>query len=145
LRGRVTATRIRLERRSDELRASLERAVSRKRRRYATAQVRVASLDLRARVGSLRRRLERDTDRIITHARRHVVLARRKLEAASVRLDERSPLQLLERGYAIAYDANGHVLRSIDPVNVGDDVSIRLANGEIAAAVRSKRNISKRS
>ncbi|MGB6787008.1 MAG: exodeoxyribonuclease VII large subunit, partial [Candidatus Acidiferrales bacterium] len=128
-----------------ELRASLERAVSRKRRRYAVAQVRIASLDLRARVGRLRRRLERDTDSFVAHARRYVVLARRKLEAASVRLEERSPFQLLERGYAIAYDANGRVLRSVDRVATGDEISVRLANGEIGATVHSKKNIRKES
>ncbi|MGC1656860.1 MAG: exodeoxyribonuclease VII large subunit [Candidatus Acidiferrales bacterium] len=145
LRGRVGAARIRLERRTGELRASLERAVSRKRRRYAVAQVRIASLDLRARVGRLRRRLERDTDSFVAHARRYVVLARRKLEAASVRLEERSPFQLLERGYAIAYDANGRVLRSVDRVATGDEISVRLANGEIGATVHSKKNIRKES
>ncbi|HEV2289521.1 MAG TPA: exodeoxyribonuclease VII large subunit [Candidatus Acidoferrales bacterium] len=138
LGGRVTAARIRLERRAGELRASLERAVSRKRRRYAAAEVRIASLDLRARVGNLRLRLERDADRFITHARRHIVLSRRKLEAASVRLEERNPFHLLERGYAIAYDANGRVLRSVAQVTEGDAIRVRLSRGEISAKVQRK-------
>ncbi|MHB8526784.1 MAG: exodeoxyribonuclease VII large subunit, partial [Candidatus Acidiferrales bacterium] len=130
-----------VERRSSELRAALERAVTRKRRRYAVVQVRIASLDLRARVGQLRRRLERDASEFSAHARRYLVATRRKLEAATLRLEERSPFQLLERGYAIAYDATGRVLRSAEQVNAGDEIAVRLARGEIAATVRTKKNI----
>jgi exodeoxyribonuclease VII large subunit len=54
-------------------------------------------------------------------------------------LEERSPFQLLERGYAIAYDAEGKVLRSPDQVAVGEDISVRLARGELGAIVRSKK------
>lgn len=141
LRGRVGMLRIRVERRSGELRAALERAVARKRRRYAAAQVRIASLDLRSRVGRLRRQIERDTSEIVAHARRYLAGTRRKLEAASVRLEERSPFQLLERGYAIAYDAKGHVLRSMNQVSAGDEIAVRLAYGEIGATVRTKKHI----
>jgi exodeoxyribonuclease VII large subunit len=139
LRGRVAVLRTRVDRRSGELGAALERAVTRKRRRYASVQVRIASLDLRARVSRLRRTLERDTSEFTAHARRYLVATRRKLEAATVRLEERSPFQLLERGYAIAYDAQGRVLRSVEEVATGDDIAVRLARGEIAATVRSKK------
>ncbi|HLW43907.1 MAG TPA: exodeoxyribonuclease VII large subunit [Candidatus Acidoferrales bacterium] len=139
LRGRVGMLRIRVERRTGELSAALERAVTRKRRRYASVQVRIASLDLRARVSQLRRRLERDGSEFTAHARRYLVATRRKLEAATVRLEERSPFQLLERGYAIAYDANGRVLRSVEQVAAGDEIAVRLARGEIAARVTAKK------
>ncbi|MHB8540215.1 MAG: exodeoxyribonuclease VII large subunit [Candidatus Acidiferrales bacterium] len=141
LRARVGMLRVRVERRSSELRAALERAVAGKRRRYAVVQVRIASLDLRVRVGRLRRRFERDASEFSAHARRYLVATRRKFEAATVRLEERSPFQLLERGYAIAYDANGRVLRSAEQVNAGDEIAVRLARGELAATVRTKKNI----
>ena len=141
LRGRVGMLRVRVERRSGELSAALERAVTRKRRRYAGVQVRIASLDLRARVSQLRRRLERDASEFTAHARRYLVATRRKCEAATLRLEERSPFQLLERGYAIAYDANGRVLRSVEQVAGGDEIAVRLARGEIGATVRMKRNV----
>ena len=70
---------------------------------------------------------------------RVLVAKSRRAHAADVRLDERSPLQLLERGYAIAYDASGKVLRSEDQVAVGDDISVRLAKGVIDAAVKHKK------
>jgi exodeoxyribonuclease VII large subunit len=141
LRGRVAGMRLRVERRRSELRAALERGVARKRRRYALVQVRVASLDLRARVGRLRRRLERDASELAMRVARQLTATRRKWEAATLRLEERSPFQLLERGYAIAYDAQGRVLRSPEQVAIGDDIAVRLARGEIGAMVRKKRDI----
>ncbi len=138
LAGRVGMLRSRVERRQGELGAALERALMRRRRRYALLQVRMASLDLRARVSLLRRRLERRTSEFTAHARRHLAGTQRKLEAATVRLEERSPFQLLERGYAIAYDAAGKVLRSAEQVAKGDAIRVRLARGEIGAIVQKK-------
>jgi exodeoxyribonuclease VII large subunit len=59
-----------------------------------------------------------------------------------LRLQERSPFQLLERGYSITYDALGRVLRSPDQVEVGGNISVRLARGELGAAVRDKKKFS---
>jgi exodeoxyribonuclease VII large subunit len=138
LRARAEAFRLRLARRSADLRGALERAVARKRRRFAMAEVRVASLDLRARVGRLRRRLERTADDLRARIDRAMTATRRRLEAADVRLRERSPFALLERGYAIAYDANGRVLRSPEQVALGEEIAVRLARGEIGARVTKK-------
>lgn len=96
-------------------------------------------MDLRARVSVLRRRLDRRTSEFAAHARRYLTATRRKLEAATLRLEERSPFQLLERGYAIAYDANGKVLRSAEQVAEGDAIRVRLARGEIDARVQRKK------
>lgn len=138
LSARVRMLRLRVERRHGELGAALERAVVRQRRRYGLMQVKLAALDLRARVSALRRRLDRRTSEFAAHARRYLTGTRRKLEAATVRLEERSPFQLLERGYAIAYDAKGKVLRSAEQVAEGDAIRVRLARGEIGATVQRK-------
>ena len=140
LAGRVEMLRSRVDRRHGELGAALERALMRQRRRYALLQVGMASLDLRARVSLLRRRLERRTSEFAAHARRYLGGTQRKLEAATVRLEERSPFRLLERGYAIAYDAAGKVLRSAEQVAQGDAIRVRLARGEIGATVRTKKS-----
>ena len=138
LGGRVRMLRLRVERRHGELGAALDRAVVRQRRRYALMQVKLASLDLRARISVLRRRLDRRTNDFAAHALRYLTVTRRKLEAATVRFEERSPLQLLERGYAIAYDASGKVLRSTEQVAEGDAIRVRLARGGIDAKVQRK-------
>ena len=140
LAARVNMLRLRVERRHGQLGAALERTVMRQRRRYAAMQLRIASMDLRARVASLRRRLDQRASELAVHARRYLSATQRRLGAATVRLEERSPFQLLERGYAIAYDAKGKVLRSAEQVAEGDAIRVRLARGEVDAAVHRKRD-----
>jgi exodeoxyribonuclease VII large subunit len=140
LRGRATVLARRIDQQRGLLRAALERVVARKRREFAAAQVRFAALDLRSRVGHLRRRLERDSADLQVRIDRLMIAKRRLLQAAALTLDERSPLTILERGYAVAYDASGKVLRSPEQVALGEDISVRLARGEVGATVRTKKN-----
>ena len=138
LRARASVLRRRIHQQHDALRAVLERSLTRKQRRFGSVEVRFAALDLRARVGKLRRTLDERSRNLRIGIDRALIARRRKLEAAALQLDERSPFQLLERGYAIAYDASGKVLRSPDQVSLGDDISLRLAQGHLDATVRRK-------
>ncbi|MFZ0523672.1 MAG: exodeoxyribonuclease VII large subunit [Candidatus Acidiferrales bacterium] len=138
LRARATVLRRHVEQQRGSLSAALDRVVARKHRHLNVVQMRFAALDLRARVGALRRRWERDTAELQVRLDRALITKRRKLEAAFTRLEERSPFRILERGYAIAYDASGKVLRSPDQVALGDDISVRVAQGELGATVRRK-------
>jgi exodeoxyribonuclease VII large subunit len=139
LRGRAKILRRRIEQREGELAAALERVAGRKRRRFAAADVRFAQFDLRARVGRLRRALEQKSTELNIRINRLLVAKNRRAHDAEVRLNERDPKQLLKRGYAIAYDASGKVLRSADQVAIGEDVSVRLAEGVIDTTVKGKR------
>lgn len=140
LRGRAVAVRRRIEQHRRALVAALERVMARKRRGYNTAQVRFAALDLRARVARWRHVVEQRSVALETRIRRAFVTKRQRFEAARLQLEERSPFRILERGYAIAYDASGKVLRSPDQVALNDDISVRLARGELGATVRAKKN-----
>jgi exodeoxyribonuclease VII large subunit len=44
-----------------------------------------------------------------------------------------SPLATLERGYAVLQDADGHVVKAVEGVDSGADVSVRVADGRIHA------------
>lgn len=63
---------------------------------------------------------------------------RKHLALAAASLDALSPLGVLQRGYAIAQDASGKLLRDAATVAEGDAVSVRLANGKLNARVESK-------
>jgi exodeoxyribonuclease VII large subunit len=130
--------RRRVEQREGELAAALERVAGRKRRRFAVAEVQFAQFDLRARVARLRNRLEQRSVDLRVRMDRVLVGKGRRHEIAEARIHERSPLNLLARGYAIAYDASGKVLRSADQVAAGDDVSVRLARGTLDTTVKRK-------
>lgn len=139
LRARATVLRRRIEQQRQSLRAGLERVVTRKQRQFSAASVRFAQADLRTRLERLRRALDERSGNLRVRIDRLLIAKRRRLEAAALQLDERSPFQLLERGYAIAYDAAGQVLRSPDQVALGEDISVRLARGQVDATVRRKR------
>ncbi|MFZ3329429.1 MAG: exodeoxyribonuclease VII large subunit, partial [Candidatus Acidiferrales bacterium] len=138
LRGRATVLRRGIDQQRSELSAALDRVVARKHRHLNVVRMRFAALDLRARVGTLRRRWERDSAELQVRFERLVKSKRKLFDALETQLRERDPLRILERGYAIAYDATGKVLRSPDQVALGDDISIRVAQGELAATVRTK-------
>jgi exonuclease VII large subunit len=44
----------------------------------------------------------------------------------------------LERGYAIATDAAGNLLRSAEQVQIGDSVAIQLHRGRLSTEVKKK-------
>lgn len=139
LRARATMLRRRIEQQRESLRAALERIVTRKQREFAATRVRLASIDLRARVARLRHSLDQPTTELRARIDRTLVRCGLKLKTADLQLQERSPFRLLARGYAIAYDSSGNVLRSAHQIEIGDDISIRLARGQLDATVRRRR------
>ncbi|HEY8298111.1 MAG TPA: exodeoxyribonuclease VII large subunit [Candidatus Baltobacteraceae bacterium] len=61
-----------------------------------------------------------------------------RLRAFEMQLNDRDPLAVLARGYAIVTDARGHILKDVDSVEAGEVVSARLARGTLAARVERK-------
>ena len=61
--------------------------------------------------------------------------AKQQLARAGAALDAMSPLRVLERGYAIAHDAEGHVLREARAATVGDALRLRLWKGAVNCRV----------
>jgi exodeoxyribonuclease VII large subunit len=141
LRARAAVLRRRIDQQRSQLRAALDRLVAQKGRRFSAAHIRFAALDLRARVSKLRRACEQRSSELQVRMDRLLIARRRRVESAVLQLQERSPFQLLERGYAIAYDASGRVLRSPDQVELGSEISVRLARGQLDTTVRDKRKI----
>jgi exodeoxyribonuclease VII large subunit len=65
--------------------------------------------------------------------------ARRRLGERAARLDALSPMRVLGRGYAVAFDATGRALTDAASVEPGDEVRVRLARGELEADVTAVR------
>jgi exodeoxyribonuclease VII large subunit len=63
--------------------------------------------------------------------------AKQQLGLAAASLDALSPLAVLQRGYAIAQDAEGKLLRDAESVAVGDAIKVRLAKGRLTTRVES--------
>jgi exodeoxyribonuclease VII large subunit len=75
--------------------------------------------------------LTRQAGRALTHT---LALRRTGLAGLQARLEALSPLATLERGYAIVRQADTDaVVRRVDQVHAGDDLSIRVSDGEFDA------------
>jgi exodeoxyribonuclease VII large subunit len=84
-------------------------------------------------LANLWQRLRRSGPESITAPNHRLQLAMRGLHAVS-------PLATLDRGYAIVEDADsGKVLMNAADAEVGTDIRARLANGELTATVKSKK------
>jgi exodeoxyribonuclease VII large subunit len=132
VRRRYTLAHLRI--RSTDLHARL--AVEQKR--LNTLRLRLGSLDFHGTVTALRLRLENRTDALAVRAERALRLKRDGLDRLRLQLEERSPLRVLERGYAIATDAAGKLLRDASQVAVGDTVAIQLHRGRLVSEVKKK-------
>jgi exodeoxyribonuclease VII large subunit len=80
-------------------------------------------------------RLERAGDRMAAGIGRQLDRSRARLSEGGARLDALSPLRVLERGYAVARDASGGVLRRVAQFVPGLGFRLRVHDGEIAARV----------
>ena len=128
--------------RVDELAARLAEQTRRRlegsRRRVDVAQARLLAYDFRTRLASLDLRLAQRRQDAAIRIERILRARAERLERLRTLLEERSPQRVLERGYSVAYDAHGNVVRSADQVQVGDSVTVQLARGRISTEVRKK-------
>jgi len=100
----------------------------------------IIRFDFRMKIAALRLRLDKRSVELGTRAEWLLQKKRDRLERLALQLQERGPLKALERGYAIATDAAGNVLRSTEQVEIGDSVSIQLQRGKLISDVREKSN-----
>lgn len=127
---------------TDELAARLAGAlrgrVQTLQQRLELALSRLAAVDFRARLRAAAVRLDRRTAELEVRANRALAVKGQLLEKLLVQLEERSPLRLLERGYAICYDASGNVVQAADQVALGERIRVQLGRGRLGAEVKDK-------
>jgi exodeoxyribonuclease VII large subunit len=116
------------------LRAQLEKS----RKRFTAAHLQIMSFDFRVKIAAFRLRLERRSADLSVRAERFLRTKRERLDRLRLQLEERSPLRVLERGYAIATDAAGNLLRDATQVALGDSVAIQLHRGRLTTEVKKK-------
>jgi exodeoxyribonuclease VII large subunit len=99
----------------------------------------VARYDFHRLLGLKRAALDQCAKRFQTEFSRFLSDRRTQLSHLRALLKERSPLVILRRGYSIARDVSGRILRDAAAVPVGAEISVRLAEGELGATVRDKK------
>ena len=104
-------------------------------RRFDAAARLLSPTELRSRAAEQRARFEAVTQSRNAAMLSRVENARKQFAVAATALDAMSPLKVLERGYAIAQDANGAIVREAAAVSAGDELRVRLWRGSLDCRV----------
>ena len=109
------------------------------RRRAEALSAAIRHYDLRLVLSGTRRELESWTAALVAITRNVLLQHRVRSERLHTALSSLSPLAILDRGYALVFDAEGKLLKDARSVTIGDEISARLARGEIRASVTDKK------
>jgi exodeoxyribonuclease VII large subunit len=108
------------------------------RRRWEMISAAVRHYDLRRVLSGVHKELESGTSALVAIMRNVLLQQRVRSERLHTALESLSPLAILERGYALVFDSKGKLLKDVRGLKLGDEISARLAHGEIRAAVTKK-------
>ena len=108
-------------------------------RRWERISAAVRHYDLRLVLSGVRKELAGGTAALIAVMRNVLLQHRVRSERLQTALESLSPLAILGRGYALVFDSEGKLLKDAHRLSVGDEISARLAHGEIHATVTKKK------
>jgi exodeoxyribonuclease VII large subunit len=139
-RSRLHQARMRADDAARKLETFVTRATQEARRRAEGLSRRLQPLRLEARVAAARTRFS-----VISTARDAAIAssvedARARLAVAVASLDALSPLAVLKRGYALAQDERGVLLRDARQAKEGDALRVRLSEGVLHCRVEKAEN-----
>ena len=81
-------------------------------------------------------RLDRTGDRLVRCMEHRIEKSGALLTAHGARLDALSPLRVLGRGYAVARDADGQILKRVAQLPSGKEFRLRVSDGEVNGRVQ---------
>jgi len=81
-------------------------------------------------------RLDRSGDRLVRGIEHRLERSGALLTAHSARLDALSPLRVLARGYAVARDEEGRILKRVAQLRSGKEFRLRVTDGEVNGRVQ---------
>jgi exodeoxyribonuclease VII large subunit len=123
----------------DEQRFRLEKAerqlLERCHRRCESVSAAVRHYDARRRLANVRQRLEAQIANLAAATRTRLLESRGALDRRTASLEALSPVAILNRGYALVFDAKGRLVKDAARLEAGDELSARLARGRVRARV----------
>ncbi len=123
----------------DDVRYALERAerlqLERYRRRLDLSAAAVRHYDARRVLSGIRHDLDSRVASLRATLQAVLLRNRARLDQHAGRLEALSPLAILDRGYALVFDATGRLIKDAARVKGGEDITARVAQGTIRARV----------
>ena len=137
---RISSLLQRLQQRLDDCVVSLERSMRERLRADRRATDEFAELvmrhdprrllgETRERLASTSTRLDRSMERLVRELSAHI-------HATEARLHALSPLEVLDRGYALVHDANGVLIRSIAQLGPDEVIRTRVRDGSFSSRIQ---------
>jgi exodeoxyribonuclease VII large subunit len=127
------------QQRVDDLSLQIEDALRRDLQWYGDrlryAQNALARQDVRHRVRLMRERVERMQGELARASKQFVGRRQERVEALRGKLGALSPLGVLERGYALVFDADGKLVRGVKDLKEGQKITTRLAGGSVESTI----------
>ena len=105
-----------------------------------TASRRLEAFRIDRQIAELRTRLKHLDSRLTTAQKAYLALAHQKLGRSSAQIEALSPLGVLGRGYSLAWDEKGILLRDASKVQPGDPLRLILHRGELDCRVERTRS-----
>ena len=105
-------------------------------RRLDVAATRIRHHDLRSLFASRHRDIDKHIEKLTTTLRSYLMRRNARLERLGGQLQSLSPISILERGYALVFDAEGRLLKDARQVHEGATIQAQLALGQITAIVK---------
>ena len=130
------------QQRLDDLRYRLEKSqrklIEKYRRRWEQVSAAVRHYDARRVLAGMRRDLASHATAITSAMHTFLLRRRSRLEQIEHQLKALSPVSILERGYALVFDSSGKLVKNSAQVEVGEEISARLAHGSLTAKIEKK-------
>jgi len=125
----------RLDRQTSELTYHMKSILQRSGERYARLDRRLSESSPREKARQASKSLDLHKLKLLQRMKALMKERRHAFDMNLQRLDALSPLKVMQRGYSLAYNEQRVLLKSIDQVQLGDRVSVRLSDGELDCQV----------
>jgi exodeoxyribonuclease VII large subunit len=127
----------RIDEQEYRMREHIRVAIDTRERARRGLESRIRNFDVRPRLAADRRRMDTAHGTIVELVRTRVALRRSRWEQARAKLEQLSPLRILDRGYVIVSNESG-IVKDVDAAPAGSAIRVRLAKGELGARVEGK-------
>ncbi len=104
-------------------------------RRLDVASTRLRHLDLRLRLNYFHKQLDTHTTAMNVAMQNGLLRRRARLDHLAAQLQALSPTNILERGYALVFDADGNLVKDAKQLQPGSAITAQVAKGKITANV----------
>jgi exodeoxyribonuclease VII large subunit len=109
--------------------------LERSHRRCESVAAAVRHYDARRQLTNVRQQLDAQLTNLSAAIHRRLLQKRSALDRQTASLEALSPVAILNRGYALMFDAQGQLVKDASRLKAGEEVSARLARGRIRALV----------